>query len=138
MRHKQVPDNPLESFGMGSNVGGVYSGNDDADVGHLRGKASITAHDADDLGANGTRVFQRGYQVWAYLLFEIASSHREHENGILLFQTAHAQPFFEGGGPTFVIGSGCQFGNIVSWRVGFESDNFAEVVNGVRGIGSAA
>src|ERR1051325_3842800 len=102
---------------MRGDMGGIHGGDNDAGVSDLRGKASVAVDDGGDLSANRTRRFERSYQIWAYLLFEIAASYGKHENGVFLLQAAHAQPLFENGGPAFVIGAGRQFGNVIGGSV---------------------
>ena len=48
MRDEEVPDYGLECLAVGRDVICIHGRNDDAGVGHFRGKSAVLADDADD------------------------------------------------------------------------------------------
>jgi len=138
MRHEQVPKGALESLGMLGYVNGVDGWNQNTRIRHLSRKTTIPAHDSDNAGANGSRVFQSLDQVGAHVLPQIAATDGEYQNGIFLPQAATGQPSFENASPTFVIRAGGQLRYVVSGRVGFHARDLTEIVHGMRCVGRAS
>ena len=53
-------------------------------------------------------------------------------------EAAHFEPFPKRRIPAFIVGSGGEFRYVVGGRIRFDSRNFPEVVDGVRGVGRTA
>src|ERR1700685_4521368 len=138
VRDEQVPDDGLEGFGMRSDVGGIDGGDEDAGVGDGGGVASVAADDADDFCADGFGVLERGDEIGADVLFEIAAADGEDQEQVVGAEAAGAQPAVEDRGPAFIVGSGGEVRDVGGGGVGFDAGNFAEVVDGVGSVGGAA
>src|SRR5207249_8792973 len=93
---------------------------------------------SDDCGSNLLGVFQGSHDIRANLLFKVAASNREDKNRVLLLELTHAQPIFKHSRPSFVIGAGSQFRNIIGGGIRFEAHNFPEIVYGMRSVRGAA
>src|ERR1700682_506716 len=53
-------------------------------------------------------------------------------------EAAGLQPAFKNGGPAFVVGARGKFGDVISRGVGLDAGNFAKIVHGMGGVGSAS
>ena len=100
--------------------------------------AAIPADDAQDLRAYSFCVLQGSHQIRADVLFEIATTDREHEHKIVGAQAANPQPTLKHCFPTFIVHARREFGNIVGGRVGLHAGDLAEIVHGVGSVGCAA
>src|SRR5208282_1198263 len=135
MRYEQMPDHRLEGFRVRRDMDWVHRGNQNAGIGDRSRVTAIAAYDADDLRANQLRIFQRGDQIWAYILLEVPTTNRENQQQIFGAQTTGAQPTIEDRTPTFIVGARCKFRNIVGGSVSLNACDLAKVVDGMRSIG---
>lgn len=87
MRHKQMPDQRLESFRVRRDSRGIDRGNYGAAIRHLARETAIAADDAADRRSGLLRVFQRTNQIRADVLFHIAATNREYEDHVIRFET---------------------------------------------------
>ena len=118
---------------------GLTVGTMHARVGDLRGVAAIAADDADDAGADGLRLVQRGHEVRADVLLDVAAADREHAAPRRAppggwSAATRRRPMAQPSSLVRAVSSD----DVVGRRVGLDADDLPEVVDGVRGVGGAA
>lgn len=138
VRDEQVPDDRLESFAVRRDVVGVNGRYDDACISDRSCEPAIFADDSDNPRADLAGKLQGGHEIWRDVFLQVAAADRQDEQGIFFFESRAAQPFDKDGGPAFVIRARSEFGNVIGWRVAFETADFAEIVDGVGSVGGAA
>ena len=69
---------------------------------------------------------------------DAAATHGKHQYRITRLQPAGFQPSSKHRGPAFIVDPRGQFGNVVGWRISFDSSQLAEIVHGVRRVSRAA
>src|ERR1700689_4264489 len=138
MRNEQMPHESLKGFRMGSNAGGIYGGNQHTGIGHLGGVSPISADDAAHSGAHALAVLQRLHKICADIPLQISATYGKDEEHVAGFEPAATQPIFVRRIPSFVIYPGSQFGDVVGWRIGFDSRNLAKIIHGVRSVSGAS
>src|SRR5262249_10228530 len=65
---------------------------------------------------------------------EISAPDRKHEDHVFRLQVAHLQPLDENRFPALIIGSRSKLRHVVSWRIGFDTNDLAKIVDGVRTV----
>jgi hypothetical protein len=135
---EEVPDQSLEGFGVGGDIGGVYGGDDDAGVGDLGGEAAVAADYAADGGAGFLGVFESADEIGADIFYGVAAADGENEDHVGFVEMRAAKPVGVAGVPAFVVNAGGELGNIVGGSVGFDLGDFAEVADSVRCVAGAA
>lgn len=133
-----MQDHALKGLGMWRHILWVHGRDNHTCIRHLRSIAPIAPDNAQNARTYLLRVLQRQNQVWTDIPFYIPTADRKDEHNILLPQTAGAQPFLKYACPSLVVRACGQLGNVVSWRVGFDSGKLAKVIDGMRGIRRAA
>lgn len=103
MRHPQMPNHSLKCFGVGRDVRRIDYGDDNRQIGDLRGIASVAAHDPKDCAASLLREFQSANQIRADISFETSAAHGQYEDGVFFVEVASLQPFGEYGVPSLVV-----------------------------------
>src|SRR5258708_6987135 len=134
MRDEQVPDDRLERFGVRSHVFGIHRRNDHAGVRHLGGVATISTDHADDPSADSSDVLERLDDVRADVFLKASTAYRENADDVLWLGAAALPPAGKNGLPSFVIGPGRQFRDIVDWRGRFDARDLAEIIDRMRAV----
>ena len=70
-----MPYDSLKRFGVRGDIYRIDGRNHNCDICDPRGVASIPTDDSEKCGAAFLRQLQRGYQVWAHIFFQTASTH---------------------------------------------------------------
>src|SRR5262249_14803344 len=137
MRHKQVPHNSLKSFRVRCDSIPMNDWNEHAGIGHSGRIAPIPTNNADNAGARGLRIINRGYDVRANVLLETPPADGKHQKSIAGIEPAHLQPGCKHRRPAFVVDSSRQFRNIVGWSVSLNPRDLSKIVHRVGCIGGA-
>src|SRR5215472_15045065 len=126
-----MPYDGLKRFRMGCDMCGVHDRDNDTGISNLSSIAFNPSDDTAYVCPNLFRVLEGCHEVGAHLALDISTADREDQQHVFGTQTTDAEPCFRYRNPALIIGSCCQFGNVIRWSVGFHTSQFAEVVHGV-------
>jgi hypothetical protein len=138
MRHEAMPDHCLERFRQRGHPVRIDLRYHDDDIAARRGMAVVTPYDAENPRAAGLAKFHRFDDIDADLALRIAATNRKDEDGVIRVQAADLEPAGKNRVPTFIIGSGRQFGYVVYRTIGLNSTEFPKVIDCVTAISSAS
>lgn len=133
-----MPDEGLERFGVGRDVGRIYSWDDDAGVCNLSRISAVTADNAANRCASFLRVFERADEIGADVFLGVAAADGEDEDHVGFVEVRSTEPVGVASFPAFVVDASSEFGNVVGRRIGFDLGDLAEVADSVRGMASTA
>ena len=88
--------------------------------------------------ADGFGELQGVDEVGRDILFDVSAADGEDEDGVFPAQAGGFEPGFKNGGPAFIISAGGEFRDVVGRGIGFDADNFAEVIDGMGGVAGGA
>ena len=134
MRDQQMPDHRLKRFRVRRHGRSVHGRDNHARVGDPRRKPAIAADDAENRGANRSRVLERVHQSVADVPFTAAAPNGKHEHAIVCAEAAFSQPGGEHRVPPFVVRASRQLGHVIGRRVRFEPRELAEIIDRVRRV----
>ena len=97
-------------------------------------ESSVSSHDAADFRADLPGVLQSAYQIRADITLGIPAANREDKHRIVLAQLTSLQPVAICSVPSVIVDTRCEFRDIVSGGVAFDTGNFAKVVDRVGSV----
>src|ERR1700730_14846551 len=116
----------------------VHGRDNERRVSDLRGMAAIAAQYPDDFCSYRFGEADSGDYIRADVLFGATSAHGQNENGVVLIESAHLEPFDECAFPTVVVDAGGEFRNIVRGGVALHSGEFSKIIHSMRTITGAS
>ena len=123
---------------MGGNGVWIDRGDDDASVRSLCGVSAVAAYHTCNFGTHRLGQFNGLHQVGTDVFFQIATTHREDEQGVFSYQFANLEPLYKYTGPAVIIGARGEFRHVIGRCIAFNAHNLAEIINCMRAIACTA
>src|SRR5271157_463605 len=134
VRDQQMPENGAEAFGVGGDAVIKEGRDDDTGVRCHGCEPAVPTHDAEHFGPQPSGQLDRTDEIHRDVSLQIPTADREDQKAVRLVQPRAAQPVGKAGVPALVIDPSRQLRNIVTWRVGLEATDLAEVIDGMAGV----
>ena len=139
MRHHQVPDEGLQTFGLRRDESDVEVGDEHARVGTRAGARRRRGRRCRRSRRRPTRARSHGpHEVHADPAFEAAATDREDEQAVAARESRRAQPLLVRGVPAVVVDARGELGDVVGDAVGLDPGELPEVAGRVRRVAGAA
>src|SRR6266850_745682 len=138
IRDDGVPDNGLESLGVGSHAVSVHGRHDENNVSVQFRISAVSPDDAHHIHPPALGFVDYGDEIGADVPLPISAAYRHDHQDVAAGGAADAQSFRKAGLPPFIIDSSSQFGNVVHRCEGIDSGKLAEVIYGVTAIAGAS